>query len=196
MRKEHGYSLADMLVVSAIIVMSVGVALPSFNSLRRRSAVRTAAAEIRAMFQDARMRAISSGTNSGFRFTKSGNEWRYAEYVDGDHDGLRNDDIASGVDHPLFPPRPVLMTDRGAATIGVLTKTIPDPDGDKLTPTSSPIQFGRSQICSFSPTGECTSGTIYLIDGLGGIYAVRVYGVTAKIRTLRWNEQRRKWEQL
>ena len=196
MRKEHGYSLADMLVVLAIIGMSVGVALPSFNSLRRRSAVRTAAAEIRAMFQEARMRAISSGNNSGFRFTKFGSEWRYAEYIDGDKDGLRNDDIATGIDRPLFPPRPVLMLDRGAATIGVLTKTIPDPDGDKLTPTSSPIQFGRSQICSFSAMGECTPGTIYLIDGLGGIYAIRVYGATAKIRTLRWNDAKRKWEQL
>ena len=192
-RKQDGQSLADMLVVLAIIGMSVGVALPSFNSLRRRSAVRASASEIRAMFHAARMRAITRGLNSGIRFTKSGKEWRYAEYDDRDGDGVRNDDIASGVDVPLFDPRPVLMTDRGAAMIGVLAKTIPDPDGDKLTPTSSPIQFGRSQICSFSPTGESTSGTIYLIDGLGGIYAVRVYGATAKIRTLRWDEKSRKW---
>ncbi|HJW95454.1 MAG TPA: hypothetical protein VJ901_17685 [Thermoanaerobaculia bacterium] len=196
MRKEHGYSLADMLVVLAIIGMSVGVALPSFNSLRRRSAVRTAATEIRAMFQEARMRAITSRNYSGFRFSKTGNEWRYAEYIDGNRNGLRNEDIVSGIDYPLFPPRPVLMLDRGAATIGVLAKTVPDPDGDKLISTSSAVQFGRSQICSFSPMGECTSGTIYLIDGLGGIYAVRAYGASAKIRTLRYDDKRRRWEQL
>ena len=52
--------------------------------------------------------------HSGFRFTKSGNEWRYAEYVDGNRDGLRTEDIAKGIDRPLFPPRPVLMLDCGA----------------------------------------------------------------------------------
>jgi len=193
-RKQHGYTLADMLVVLAIIGMTVGVAMPSFNNLRHRSAVRAAAEEIRTMFHATRMRAISRGSNSGFRFTKIDNEWRYAEYVDGDGDGIRTEDIAAGIDRPLFTPRPVLSADRGAATIGVLTKTIPDPDGDKLTPASSPVQFGRSSICSFSPAGECTPGTIYLVDGLGGIYAVRVYGATAKVRTLRWNDTRRKWE--
>lgn len=193
-RKQDGYSLADMLVVLAIIGMSVAVALPNFNVMRRRSAVRAAAAEIRAIFHEARMRAVTRGLNSGIRFAKAGSEWRYAEYDDRDGDGVRNEDIASGVDVPLFASRPVLKTDRGAATIGVLSKTIPDPDGDKLTPASSPIQFGRSQICSFSPTGESTSGTIYLTDGLGGIFAVRVYGATAKIRTLRFNDKTRKWE--
>jgi prepilin-type N-terminal cleavage/methylation domain-containing protein len=192
--KQHGYTLAELLIVVAIIGMTVGVATPAFNSLRRRSAVRAAAAEIHSVFYIARMRAASRGRNSGIRFMKSGNEWLYAEYSDGDGDGLRSDDIAAGIDRPLFTPRRVLFMDHGAATIGVVSKTIPDPDGDKLTPTSSPVQFGRSQICSFSPIGESTSGTIYLIDGLGGIYAVRVYGASAKIRTLRFNG--RKWEQL
>ena len=194
-RKDHGYSLADILVVLAIIGMIAGVAVPQFNAMRRRTAVRASAAEIRSIFHDARMRAITSGTNFGVRFTKYGKEWRYTEYYDGDGDGIRTEDINSGVDRPLFTPRPVLVTDRGAATIGVLAKTIPDPDGAKLTATSSAVQFGRSSICSFSPSGECTPGTIYLTDGLGGIYAVRVYGATAKIRTLRFNEKRRKWEE-
>lgn len=192
--KQHGYTLAELLIVVAIIGMTVGVATPAFNSLRRRSAVRAATGEIRAVFHGARMRAITTGHNSGIRFKQSGNEWLYAEYSDGDGDGLRTEDIAAGIDRPLFPPRPLLVLDHGAATIGVLSKTIPDPDGDKLTPTSSPVQFGRSQICSFSPIGESTSGTIYLTDGLGGIYAVRVYGASAKIRTLRFTG--RKWEQL
>jgi Tfp pilus assembly protein FimT len=195
-RNDHGYSLADMLVVLAIIGMSVSVTMPAFNSMRHRGAVRAASAEIRSIFFVARMRATSRGHNYGIRFQKFGNEWRYAEYEDGDNDGLRTDDINKGIDRPLFTPRPVLLTDRGVATIGVLSKTITDPDGAKLTPTASPVQFGNSQICSFSSLGESTSGTIYLTDGVGGIYAVRVYGATAKVRTLRYNESRRTWEQL
>lgn len=195
-RNDHGYSLADMLVCLAIIGMSVGVTMPAFNSMRHRGAVRAAAAEIRSIFFVARMRAASRGHNYGVRFQKFGNEWRYAEYEDGDGDGLRTDDINKGIDRPLFTPRSVLLSDRGAATIGVLPKTITDPDGAKLLATASPVQFGKAQICSFSRIGESTSGTIYLVDGVGGIYAVRVYGATAKVRTLRYNDRRRKWEQL
>ena len=195
-RNDHGYSLADLLTVLAIIGMSVGVTVPAFNSMRHRGAVRAAAAEIRSIFFVARMRAASNGRNYGIRFQQSGNEWRYAEYQDGDNDGLRTDDINKGIDRPLFTPRPVLLTDRGVATIGLLSKTITDPDGAKLAPTASPVQFGKSQICSFSSIGESTSGTIYLTDRAGSIYAVRVYGASAKVRTLRYNELLRKWEQL
>ena len=195
-RNDHGYSLADMLVVLAIIGMSVGVTLPEFNSMRHRGAVRAAAAEIRSIFFVARMRAASRGHNFGVRFQKFGTEWRYAEYEDGDGDGLRTEDINKGIDRPLFSPRSVLLADRGAATIGLLRKTINDPDGAKLLPTASPVQFGKAQICSISSIGESTSGTIYLVDGVGGIYAVRVYGASAKVRTLRYNERRRKWEQI
>ena len=193
-RRQHGYTLADMLVILAVIGMTVGVALPAFNSMRRRTAVRAAGCELRSLFHTARMRAISHGQHSGLRFTRYGNEWRYAAYDDGDGDGVRNDDIADGIDKMLFIPRPVLAADRGAATISVPRKTITDPDGDKLTPSSSPVQFNRSSICSCSPLGQCTPGTIYLTDGDAGVYAVRMYGPTGRIRMLRWNDVRRKWE--
>ncbi|MGZ8867811.1 MAG: hypothetical protein ACXW2P_05670, partial [Thermoanaerobaculia bacterium] len=79
-------------------------------------------------------------------------------------------------------------------SIGLLQQVIRDPDGDLLRPNDSPIQFGRSSICSFSPKGSATPGTIYLTDDAGSLYAVRVYGATAKIRLLRYSGERRRWE--
>jgi len=192
---QRGYSLAEILVVMAVIGMTVSVTMPAFNSMRRRIAVKAAVAELRAIFHKARMRAIARGLNSGVRFSNTGTEWRYAGYDDGDGNGLRNEDIASGVDKEVFAPRAVLMTDRGSATISVPNMIIRDPDGDKLTPSSSPVQFNRSQLCSCTPTGSCTPGSIYLTDGANGIYCVRVYGATGRIRVLRWNDVRLKWEE-
>jgi hypothetical protein len=42
--------------------------------------------------------------------------------------------------------------------------------------------------------GSSTSGTIYLTDDAGSLYAVRVYGVSAKIRLLRYDGSRKQWE--
>jgi hypothetical protein len=91
------------------------------------------------------------------------------------------------------PARRVLR-ESTLATIGLLPQAVTDPDGDRLLPTASPVQFNTSQLCSFSPLGESTPGTIYITDRADQLYAVRVYGATAKMRVLRYDGGRRRWE--
>ncbi len=182
-----------MLVVVAIIGMTAGVVTPAFITMNRRSATRAASSEIRSIFHLARSRAVARACHAGVKFTKSGGEWLYAVYDDGDGDGIRNDDITNGTD-PLFAaPKRVLTTARNAF-IAVPPFKIKDPDGDALTPSSSAVQFNASTLCSFSPIGESTSGTIYISDRVGDVYAVRVYGATGKIRLIRYNAGSKKWE--
>lgn len=189
-----GYSLAEMLAVVAIIGLFILISLPAFGSIQRRFALRAATAEMRSIFHVARMRAIARGRHAGLKFIRVGNEWSFAVYDDGDGDGLRNDDIARNIDKLVAPPRPVLPESR-AINIGLLGVTIKDPDGDDLTPSDSPVQFGRSLLCSFSPFGESTPGTIYITDRGRDLWAVRVYGATAKIRVTRYDRGTRKWVQ-
>ena len=191
-RKEHGFSLPELLTVIAIVGLVTAAAVPSWLSLRRRAAVKAAAAEIRMIFHETRSRAIARATNAGLRFTRNGSQWQFAVYDDGDDDGVRNDDITSLVDRCVTPPRSLFL--HQLVSIGLLRQEIRDPDGDRLRPTDSPIQFGRSSICSFSSMGSSTSGTIYLTDDAGSLYAVRVYGVSAKIRLLRYDGSRKQWE--
>jgi type II secretory pathway pseudopilin PulG len=185
--------LIELLVVMAIIGLTVGVATPAFLTLQRRGATRAAATELRTIFHSTRLRAIARARHSGVKFTKSAAEWYYAVYDDGDGDGVRNDDIASGVDRCVTWPRRVL-TDARVAFIAVPPFTLKDPDGDPLGPASSPVQFNKSTLCSFSPLGAATPGTIYISDRVGEVYALRVYGATAKIRTVRYNPGTKKWE--
>ncbi len=182
-----------MVVVLAIIGMTAGIATPAFITMNRRSATRAAASEIRSIFHCARSRAIARACHAGVKFTKSGGEWLYAVYDDGDGDGVRNDDITNGTD-PLFAAPKRVLTSARNAFIAVSPLNIKDPDGDALTPSSSPVQFNASTLCSFSPIGESTSGTIYLSDRVGDVYAVRVYGATGKIRLIRYNPGSKKWE--
>ena len=184
-KHTRGYSLIELLVVVAIVAMIVLVTVPAFGSMRRKAALRTASSELRAIFQLARSRAIARGANCGLKFVKAGEEWQFALYDDGDGDGLRSDDIRAGVDKLVAPPRRALR-ETNLVTIGLLPITILDPDGDKLRPDkSSPVQMGRAEMCSFSKLGESTPGTIYITDGQE-LFAVRVYGATGKIRTLRY----------
>jgi hypothetical protein len=80
------------------------------------------------------------------------------------------------------------------ATIGLLKTTVKDPDGDWLKPDASPVQFGRSTICSFSPIGHSTPGTVYLIDGGGQLWAARCTGAGGRVRVLRYDSGGKKWE--
>jgi prepilin-type N-terminal cleavage/methylation domain-containing protein len=190
--RQRGFSLTELLTALAIIGLFASLSVPAFLSYQRQSAVRAATAEIRTMFHLARSRAIARQRNAGLRFTTSGVQWQYAICDDGNGDGIRNDDLLKGIDRCIDVPRPVLRESR-FATIGVPGDTIKDPDGDALLPTSVPVQFGNSRICSFSPLGESTSGTIYLTNRNGDVYAVRVYGATAKIRMLRFDRGSAKW---
>ena len=190
---ERGLSLIELLTVMAILAMAVSVAVPSWMSLRRHAAVRSAAAEIRSVFHHVRSRAIARAHNAGVLFIRSGSQWKFAVYDDGDRDGVRNDDIRKGVDVLVTPPR-FLFQQPQLVSVGLLPQTIRDPDGDPLRPGDSPVQFNRSSICSFTPLGTSTPGTIYLTDDAGSLFAVRSYGATAKIRLLRYEPGVGKWE--
>ncbi len=190
--RQRGYTLAEIQTVIAIIGLMVACAMPSWLSLRRIAAVRAVSAEIRSIFHLVRSRAIARGINVGVKFTRANAEWQYAIYEDGDRDGVRNDDITRGTDRPVTKPRFLWQQPR-LASIALPTYPLKDPDGDPLKIGAAAVQFNRSTICSFSPLGQATPGTIYLTAD-EHVYAVRVYGASAKIRTLRYNRKRSRWE--
>jgi hypothetical protein len=80
---------------------------------------------------------------------------------------------------------------------GILTGSrVPDPGdpGSYLDRVDDPIRFNASDICSFSPIGECTPGSIYLWDGRDRMAVVRVYGRSGKLRTLYYRRGERNWK--
>ena len=195
MCKQPGYTLIELLLTIAIIGLFTAIAVPNWQAMRRREAVRSAANEIRSIFRLVRARAIARSANAGVKFTRGAYDWQFAIYDDTDGDGVRNDDIQTGVDRRVTPPQYVIRG-KELASISIPPVVRVDPDGDSIPANASPVQFGASTICSFSPIGGSTSGTIYLTDAGGLAYAVRVFGGSGKVRLLRYNAGRRRWEQL
>lgn len=193
-RRTGGFSLMELLTVVAILGLIVSVSVPAFGKMRRRAALLAATSELRSSFHLTRSRAIARGVNCGMKFHQIQGRWFFSVYEDGDRDGVRNDDIKKGKDKRIASPRTVFRHD-GIIDIGLLDIPIKDPDGDPLGPNKSPVAFNRSGICSFSPYGESTPGTIYLTDGGRDLWAVRVYGATAKMRVLHYDRGASKWRE-
>ena len=191
-KRSPGYSLIEALTVIAIIGTIALCTVPAFANYRRRMSVLAASEQLRNILRLTRSRAVTSGHNVGVKFI-AGREWTYAIYEDGDGEGVRNDDIDRRIDRRILGPD-IVMPSFHIATIGLLKTTIKDPDGDPLKPDASAVQFGRSTICSFSPIGSGTPGTVYLIDGGGQLWAARCTGNGGRVRVLRYDSGRKKWE--
>jgi prepilin-type N-terminal cleavage/methylation domain-containing protein len=187
--RRNGYTLMEILIVLAIIGLILGVAFPNFQKMQRRMALRAAAGELRSVFNLVRMRAIARGINTGVKFVMQGGAWHFATYEDGDNDGVRNDDIKKGTDPMIGGPR-IVFSQSQLVTIGLPGFPFKDPDGDTV---KSPVTFNSTALCSFSPRGEATPGTIYITDNDGELWCVRVYGATAKVRALRYDRTKKRW---
>ncbi len=176
-----------------IMTLLLSVIVSGLFHLRAALAVRSAAAETTAAFLLARAYAISRDKNVAVKFRKNGERYEWALYGDGNGNGVRNLEIRSGVDRPLGVVFPWMRND---VLPGILKgNRVPDPGqpGRYLDRLEDPIRFNNSDLCSFSPMGESTPGSVYLWDGHDRMAVVRVFGRSAKVRTLYHLRGERGW---
>jgi len=184
-------SLLEALFVVTIVVVVAGMSLPSaaaaLDDGRARQAAAFAAGELRGAKQEAVMKSAAVGVV----FSAQGNAWTYRRCIDGNANGIRKVDIATGID------RCVQTMDLAAIFPGVVIgvdPAIPGPDGDPSS--SDPVRFGPSDMASFSPNGGCTPGTLFVRSAKGTQYAVRIAGITGRLRVLRYNPGTRRWTEV
>lgn len=169
----------------ALLALISAVMLPSLADLLGRRSLDAAAAALGGEIARIRGEAIAKRRYVGIAFERSPHGDRYGVYLDGGRSGIHAAEIASGIDRLERAPM-----DLSDAFPGVRLG-IPGPDPvprvppsrGVLMPGDDPIQFGGSDIISFSPSGEASSGALYLMDRRGGLRAVVVYGRTGRIRT-------------
>ena len=185
-----GYSLVELLVCLALSLTLAGLAAPAV--LGARDIVRAASAgdHLAAVLQRARTEALKRNAHVAVRFEADGSSFRYALYVDGNGDGVRTVQIASGLDRQLQAPERVEQHFPGVQ-FG-LAEGVPAVDGEGAG-DRDPIRVGRSRMISFSPAGTCTPGTVYLLGRGHQQLAVRALGATGRIRTLHFNFAEAAW---
>ncbi len=191
--KPHGYSFAETLVVSALLLSGTLMAIPLADGALAGSRIRSAGHEAMIAFSVARLSAIRSGRNTAVRFEPEASGFRMTLYGDGNGNGVRTAEIGKGIDRPVR----TVFWDRGDVTIGILQNVrVPDPSDPSraLANTSDPVRFNDSNLCSFSPLGECTPGSLYLTDRKRRMAVVRVDSRNGKIRVLYFTAGDRRWE--
>ena len=186
-------TVPEVATVLVLLTALVAVAAPAVGNLEAAVSTRSAAAEVGAAFLRARAYAVSTGRYVGLKFQKNGDRYEWALYRDGNRNGIRTLEIASGVDRSLGVSYPWSRND---VRPGILTGSrVPDPGspGHYLDRLEDPIRFGNSDICSFSPVGESSPGSVYLWDRRDRMAVVRVFDRTAKIRALYYRRGQKGW---
>jgi prepilin-type N-terminal cleavage/methylation domain-containing protein len=190
---NRGFTLVELMFALAIAGTLTTIAVPqglrALDDFRTRAAARYLAQRL----ANARAGAIKRSVYMGLRFETALPDYRVTSVVDGDGNGLRTADILDGTDPTITPPELLAWHFPGVA-FGIL-EGVPDADGQPANGTDG-VRVGVSKLLSMNPDGTSSSGTLYLFGRERSQYAVRVLGVTGRVRILKYDHVRRLWEDL
>jgi type II secretory pathway pseudopilin PulG len=185
-----GFTLLELLFVVAtagtLAVLAVPFSLRALDDFQTRSAARHLAQRI----GSARFDAIRRSTAHGLRFVPGPTDYMMTTVEDGNRNGLRTSELASGVDRVLGEPERIDAHFRGVS-FG-FHEGVPDADGHPAG-TSDGVRIGTSRLLAVNPDGTATSGTLYLRGPGRSQYAVRVLGITGRVRILKFDAMRYRW---
>ena len=185
-----GFTILELLFALAIAGMLTTIAVPqglcALDDFRTRAAARYVAQRL----VDARLGAIKRSLAQGLRFEAATPDYRITTVADGNANGLRTADIQRGIDRTLTQPE-TIGTHFQHVVFGLL-EDVPDADGQQASGTDG-VRVGVSKLLTMNPDGTSSSGTLYLRGRDRAQYAVRVLGVTGRVRVLKFDHVRRRW---
>jgi hypothetical protein len=184
-----GLTIVELLFTIALAMTTAGMAIPVARDALDEMRTAMAARYLSARVMGARIEAVKRSACIGLRFEAVGSDYRYAAFRDGNGNGVRAADISAGIDPRLTAAE--MLGDRIAGVQFGLLAGVPDVDGDPNT-GSDGVRIGTARILTMSPDGTATAGTLY-VRGRKGQYAVRVLGITGRVRVLQYRQGSRQW---
>lgn len=178
---ERGHTLAELLVVMAIIVVMAAVSIPYLEAYSEESHLLGAGRQFKGEFLRGRSIAARLNVYTAIRFEALPQGIHFSLYADGNHNGVRSADIAAGIDTRVSGP---FQLTSGAPGVRVgINPAVPEiPPAQGTLDTADPIRFAHDML-SFSPMGTATPGTFYLA-GKYAQAAVRVNAGSARVRLM------------
>ena len=130
----------------------------------------------------ARARAVGRATTVALYFEADERGTRFSTVEDGNGDGVRTADIERQIDRVI--DMPTFLSDLfPGASIGIAAGI----------PATEAVALSGTNILSFSPNGTATSGSVYVVGRDRTQWVVRVLGVTARARVLRFDRTGNAW---
>jgi type II secretory pathway pseudopilin PulG len=189
----RGTSLPELVVVLAILGLVFSLSLPPLTEILAEEGLQAAAREVSAILTAARGRAVFQGVDVGVKWTSGGGDLVLSVYQDGNGDGVTTADIKKGIDRLVAGPYWMHGKYPGITFSFVPGFNGLDPDGAPIGSLTDPLRFGRSDICTFSPIGKASPGSVYLSNRKRRQAAVRVTPTNAKIQIFTWHGKSLKW---
>jgi prepilin-type N-terminal cleavage/methylation domain-containing protein len=187
---SKGYSLLEVLLTITIMVIVSGAAIALAHTSVDRARAAGAANYVAGRLATARFEAVRRSAHVAIQFLEQPDGYWLQTYVDGNRNGVLTRDIERGIDTAITATERLDYHFTGI-TFGIqpnVTGIDPGPFN-----ASDPIQIGGSSLLSFSPTGSCTSGTLFIHGLQGHQFAVRVLGVTGRTRVLEFSFATTTW---
>lgn len=186
--RESGVSYVELVIVLCLIVTIAGLATPVTAQAIDAGRARQAAGFIAARFRMARQMAVLKTRHVGVVFDEVGGRWTFRVCEDGNKNGIRRADLGL-VDRCVEGPYDLAQMFPGVSI--AVDGALSGPEGDPAS--SDPVRFGRSNMASFSYSGSCTAGTLYLRSARRTQYAIRVGNITGRTRLLKFDPGSNKW---
>ena len=181
LQSVNGHTILEILFVAGLIAVIAGISIPQMTIGIERGRARAAARYVAAQLGAARVRAVSRSASVAVRFQTDGAGVTLSVFADGNGNGVRIRDIESKADSQLQGP--VRLEDLFPGVVIGVPPGSPD----------AAVALGGTELLSFSPAGTATSGTIHILGREGTRFAVRVLGVTGRVRVQRFDASSRLW---
>ena len=188
----EGYSLVELLLVLIAATTLISITLPMTAVTTDAERARHAASFVATRFRLARQQAVARTASVGLVFDQLNGRWVVRVCADANGNGLRRSEVNAGIDRCFDGPHDLETMFPGVRV--AVDSTLQGPGGEPGSP--DPVRFGASDIASFSASGSCTAGSLFLRSARDVQYAVRIAGVTGRTRILRYNPAAGTWDEI
>ena len=189
----RGSSLLELAAVLAVLGLLAGIGIAPVTDLLAEEGLISATHEVSAILTAACARAVFQGADVGVKWISQRGDLTLSVYQDGNGNGVTTADIKKGVDRLVAGPYWLRGKYPGISFSFVPGFNDVDPGGAAIGNLADPIRFGASDICSFSPLGKASPGSVYLSNKKRRQAAVRVTPMNAKIQIFTWHGRTQKW---